>query len=286
MIFSVSHYNKIEDISEEIDNFLHQHPVMNFEAIGILEQLRENAKAFDGELECLVVMETEQIQVVTCRIKPYNLLLSHSRNMNSISPLIEYFQEARITIPGIYGSAAEVKHFAKLWEAITGEEFKISDEFLQYSMIKKKESTKLLGEISIAKSENKELLKGWTEKSIKEIIPGTTEEFINSCTDSFLKLLEEDRVFILEVENTPVSMAAISGQTKTMIAINDVYTPTEYRGKGYATELCVFLCDYILEDCKRIPILWVKASNYVAIHIYEKIGFEKVAEMILSLKEN
>jgi len=32
--------------------------------------------------------------------------------------------------------------------------------------------------------------------------------------------------------------------------------------------------------------LWVKSTNYTAIHVYEKIGFEKVAEMILSLKEN
>ena len=79
-------------------------------------------------------------------------------------------------------------------------------------------------------------------------------------------------------------MAAISGQTKTMQAINDVYTPPEHRGKGYATELCIFLCDYILEDCKNTPILWVKASNHSAIHIYEKIGFEKVSDMVLSLK--
>ena len=81
-------------------------------------------------------------------------------------------------------------------------------------------------------------------------------------------------------------MAALSGQTKTMQAIIDVYTPPEYRGKGYATELCLFLSEYILEDCKSTPILWVKSTNYTAIHVYEKIGFEKVAEMILSLKEN
>jgi len=71
-----------------------------------------------------------------------------------------------------------------------------------------------------------------------------------------------------------------------MQAINDVYTPPEHRGKGYATELCLFLCDYILDDCMNIPILWVKATNKAAIHIYEKLGFEEIAKMTLTLKES
>jgi len=286
MQFSVTHFNTIQKIPEEILMFLHQHSAVNFEAISILEQLGENPQAFEGILECISVSKQDKIQLVTCRIKPYNLLISHTMNIESIIPLVEYFKKAGISIPGIYGPAEEVKNFTETWEKLYEEEFSTSDEFLQYSLKQKKIIPQLLGEISIAKSEQTELLKGWTEKSIREIIPGSTEDFISSCTDSFLKLLEKHKVFILEIENDPVSMAALSGQTKTMQAIIDVYTPPEYRGKGYATELCLFLSEYILEDCKSTPILWVKSTNYTAIHVYEKIGFEKVAEMILSLKEN
>ncbi|MCE7743020.1 MAG: GNAT family N-acetyltransferase [Candidatus Heimdallarchaeota archaeon] len=285
MDYSVSHYNNISEISKEVDKYLNQHSIINFEAIGILEKLRENSKEFEGVLECIVVSEAEKIQVVSCRIRPYNLLISNSQDIHAISALVQYFSQSRITIPGIYGPMAEVEHFTNLWKEISDEVFQTSDEFLQYSLSKKTLSTQLIGDISIAKIEYTELLKGWTEASIREIIPSSTVEFVKSCTQSFLRLLEKNKVFILKVDNSLVSMAAISGQTKTMQAINDVYTPPEYRGKGYATELCIFLCEYILNDCDNIPILWVKATNLTAIHIYEKIGFEKVAEMELSLKK-
>ena len=286
MEYSISIHNNIAELSKKVDTFLNNHPVLNFEAISILEKLRENPHAIDGTLECIIVSESEQIQVVSCRIRPYNLLISHSTNIKSIYPLVEHFRQEGIFFPGIYGSAEEVKQFTHIWKELSGEDFTTSDKFLQYSMTTQKKPAKHLGKISLAKAEHKELLKGWTKRSIREIIPESTEEFVNSCTDSFLKLLEQNKAFILEVDNIPVSMAAISGQTKKMQAIIDVYTPLKCRGKGYATELCIFLCDYILNDCKKTPILWVKASNYAAIHIYEKIGFDKVAEMALYLKEN
>jgi len=286
MKLSISHYDNIQTVPEEILQYLHQHPVINFEAIGIIEQLSDNPQLFEGILECIVVSEVEHIQLVTCRIRPYNILISHSVNIDSIYPLVKYLLKSNISIPGIYGPAEEVKCFLKTWKKLSGEDFKSSDEFLQYSMTETKGETQLLGKISIAKPEHIKLLTDWTEKSIRETIPKSTDEFVKSCTESFLKLLEMNRVFVLEVENKLVSMAAISGGSKTMHAINDVYTPPEYRGKGYATELCLFLSNHILEDCKSTPILWVKSTNPVAIHIYEKIGFEKVAKMVLSLKEN
>ncbi|TFG10391.1 GNAT family N-acetyltransferase [Candidatus Heimdallarchaeota archaeon] len=286
MKFSISHFNDIKKIPKTIIPYLNQKPAINFEAIGILEQLSDNYQSFQGILECIVVSEKEQLKVVTCRIRPYNLLISHSTNIDSISPLVEYFLENNISIPGIYGPTKEVNLFSELWQNLSGEDFQSSDEFLQYSMNARIGESQLIGEISIAQQEHKELLTDWTEKSIREIIPQSTDEFVKACTDSFLKLLELNKVFILEVEKNPVSMAAVSGETKSMLAINDVYTPPEHRGKGYATELCLFLSKYILDDCKKKPILWVKASNHAAIHIYEKIGFEKVAKMALCLKEN
>ena len=284
MAYSVSHFDDIQKIPEEVKQYLDQHPAINFETIGILEQLSENPKAFDGILECIVASKARQIQVITCRIRPYNLLISHSLNSKSISSIVEYFQKSDVSLPGIYGPAEEVKQFTKIWKDLSGEDFKSSDEFLQYSLKTMKMSAQFIGDISIATKKQEKLLKGWTEESVREIIPSSTDEFVKSCTKSFLKLLENDKVFILEEEGLLVSMATISGQTKTMQAINDVYTPPEYRGKGYATELCIFLCDYILDYCKNTPILWVKTTNYAAIHIYEKIGFEQVAKMELCLK--
>ena len=225
MGYSVTHKRNIAELSKDVDIFLHTHPVINFEAIGILEQLRENPQTFEGELECMIVSESGQIQVVSCRIRPFNLLISHSVNIKSLYPLVEYFQHENISIPGVFGPSEEVKNFANIWMDMSGENFKTSSDFFQYSMTTKKRISQPMGEISTAKSEHKKLLEGWTKRSIREIVPQSTDEFVDSCTNSFLKLLEQNKVFILEAGNVPVSMAAISGQTTTMLALNDVYTP-------------------------------------------------------------
>ena len=284
MNLSVSHYSDIKEIPEEVDNYLYQKPAINFEAIGILEGLRENATAFKGILECVVIYKENKIQVITCRIKPFNLLISHSKSKDSIVSLVEHYLKSNISIPGIYGPLEEVIQFTEYWEEFSKEDFQTSDEFYQYSLNKVKLTSQLIGDISIAKEKHKEILVKWTKDSIRDTIPDTTDEFVESCTNSFLKLLSNNKVFVLEIENELVSMAAISSQTTKMKAIIDVYTPPKHRGKGYATELCLFLSEYIVNDCSATPILWVKATNLVAIHIYEKIGFEKVAKMALCLK--
>ena len=80
-----------------------------------------------------------------------------------------------------------------------------------------------VGDISIASQDHEPLLSKWTEASIREILPNATEKFEKGCINSLKKLIEKKRVFILDVDGTIVSMAAISERTKTMQAINDVY---------------------------------------------------------------
>lgn len=284
MNYKIEHFDDIDKIPFDVDSFLNQEPTINFEAISILEQLRENPNAFEGILECVVVSNHENILAVTCRIQPYNLLISHTRDFGSIPSLVERYLELKIETPGIYGPLEEVKAFVKTWQNSTGANHKTQDEFFQYSLKSLKIQSENVGDISIAAKEHEELLSNWTTASIREILPNTTETFEKGCVNSLVRLIEKRRVFILDIDGTIVSMAAVSGRTKNMQAINDVYTPPEYRGLGHATELCIFLSDYILNDCKNLPILWVKATNEAAIHIYEKIGFEQVAKMALCLK--
>jgi len=285
MSYNIEIFDKIDKIPFDVDSFLNQEPEVNFEAIEILERLREDTNSYNGILECMVVSNQENILVVTCRIQPYNLLISHSNDLGSISTLVERYLELKIEIPGIYGPLEEVKTFVKAWQELTDEKFQTEEEFLQYSLRSLETRPEYIGDISIATKEHEQLLIAWITASIREIVPNTTENFEKTCISSLQKLIKKRRVFILDVDGTIVSMAAVSGRTKQMQAINDVYTPPEYRGLGHATELCTFLSDYILNDCKNLPILWVKVTNEATIRISEKIGFKQVAKMSLCLKK-
>jgi len=91
-------------------------------------------------------------------------------------------------------------------------------------------------------------------------------------------------VYLLEVNNEIVSMGSITGESNNMQIINNVYTPPEHRCKGYATELCIYIANYIIDECNDYALLSVLTNNKPAIHIYQKIGFKRKGKVTLCLK--
>jgi predicted GNAT family acetyltransferase len=79
---------------------------------------------------------------------------------------------------------------------------------------------------------------------------------------------------------TPVSMAARTRPTPNGESIGLVYTPPEYRGQGYATSVVAALSQRILDDGKRFCCLYTDLANPTSNSIYQKIGYEPVADVI------
>ena len=61
--------------------------------------------------------------------------------------------------------------------------------------------------------------------------------------------------------------------------IGAVITPKEFRGKGYAKKCLYAVCSELLKKNKFI-VLHVNIQNSSAISVYEKIGFEKIDELV------
>jgi uncharacterized protein len=75
-----------------------------------------------------------------------------------------------------------------------------------------------------------------------------------------------------------VSMAAQTRETKNTACINLVYTPTELRGRGYATCLVAKLSQFILDRGKSSVLLYADKANPTSQKIYERVGFRNFAE--------
>ncbi|HWT76841.1 MAG TPA: GNAT family N-acetyltransferase, partial [Mobilitalea sp.] len=58
------------------------------------------------------------------------------------------------------------------------------------------------------------------------------------------------------------------------IAINYVYTPEEFRGKGYAAANIYYMCKNYLENGNDFCSLFVDKKNPLSARSYEKIGFQ------------
>jgi hypothetical protein len=91
-----------------------------------------------------------------------------------------------------------------------------------------------------------------------------------------LNNLQEGRTYLWE-NKIPVCMANSTRPTQNGINIGDVYTPPEYRNRGYATSCVAALCRELLRDFRFI-VLFTDISNPVPNSIYKRIGFEPYSD--------
>ena len=99
--------------------------------------------------------------------------------------------------------------------------------------------------------------------------------------ERFIKsLMKQGNLFSWIYQGKVVSMAAIIRKTKNAAIIGFVYTPPQYRGKGFATSIVHQLSDYILRKGFRQSGLLVDESNSVARKIYAQIGYKTVSELL------
>ena len=90
--------------------------------------------------------------------------------------------------------------------------------------------------------------------------------------------LEADSAGVVFWEDGPmVSLAAFGNPTPNGIRIGPVYTPPEYRRRGYASALVAELSERLLEK-RRFCFLFTDLVNPTANRIYEQIGYRRVCE--------
>lgn len=285
-IYNVKHFTKIEQIPENIFFFLNENPFSNYETLQSLEELKANPGKYEGLLECLIVEKNGIIQVLTFRVPPYNLMISHACELTAVKAIVEYIGKERIQVPGIFGPSEACSLFVEEWENMYGEGFQTSNESWFFLLEKLNQLPKNIGNVLTASGEHKKVLFRWSEASILELIPKSPETFYESCRKNLAMRIRDKKIFILMVNETLVSMGSITGKYRDMQFINDIYTPPEHRRKGYATELCTQLVRKIKKDNNNRPVLTVFVSNEKAMRIYTKIGFKRNTKVALYLKQN
>ena len=96
------------------------------------------------------------------------------------------------------------------------------------------------------------------------------EKALNKAT----RYIQENKIYIYEdTEQRPVSMAAVSRKLATGVAINHVFTPEEYRGKGYAAANIYYMSKELLEQGYLFCTLFVDRKNPISLRAYEKVGY-------------
>lgn len=86
------------------------------------------------------------------------------------------------------------------------------------------------------------------------------------------------QIYLWIDEGEARSMAAWDGATPRGVRINYVYTPQEYRGRGYATACVAGLTRQMLREGREHCVLYTDLANPTSNSIYRRIGYRGICD--------
>ncbi len=244
---------------------------------GICATLVEAPDAYPA-FHSWTVEDAGMIVAAAVMTPPFNLAVAKPHHPAAIEFLASELHRQEIPIPGVTGARPEADVFADAWERLAGAERRVRMRQGIYQVRFPRLTRNVPGAMRAATRQDRDLVLEWWRAFAAEALPpdaphGDIEANVDrrlTGTESRIVLWEHDR---------PVSVAGFGGFTPHGTRIGPVYTPTEFRRRGYASALVVRLSEHLLathglDYC----FLYTDLANPSANRIYLDIGYELVAE--------
>lgn len=181
-------------------------------------------------------------------------------------------------LPGVLSPKPVSRSFADIWRKLSGQSYRkgMAQRIYRLEAVKPPAS-EVPGELRRATRADRDLLVEWFAALVREAQgEDASAQEAGLRIDAFLDV-GTNGVHLWEDEK-PVSMAGYTGPTPNGIRINLVYTPPEYRGRGYATACVASLSQLLLDEGRKYCFLFTDLSNPTSNRIYQAIGYEGVSD--------
>ncbi|KKN20076.1 hypothetical protein LCGC14_0939270 [marine sediment metagenome] len=280
MDMEIKFYEEINEFYELVLEFLVNREAENILLIAILNTIKVNPSRYGEDKPILItVTEIEEIKLITLRTPPYNLVLSFTDDLESVTALTKELLKRNMELPGVVGFKAGAEKFAKLW---------CNSKNLQLNLLRNERIFKLqkvaketLGkrQLVVGDKSNQKLILNWAKEFMLEVLSESDEAHIKRTQNAIIEEIKKDKIFLLIEEGEVVSMARKAGKTPNGNLVNLVYTPLHLRNQGYATECVAKLSQKLLEEGNNFCFLFTDLMNPTSNSIYQKIGYRPVIDV-------
>lgn len=216
------------------------------------------------------VRSESQVVGCACRTPPYRLVLSRLPAA-AIDALVDDVTAMYGTLSGVHGPATEAEAFARAWAARHGCNTSVKFRMRAHALTRVRTTAVAPGELREAGVGDTALVRRW----IGEYVRDTNVD--DSAEDVAQRTIGRGSVY-LWIEEAPRAMVVYGRVTATGCAIYGVYTPPEWRRRGYATAAVAALSTLLLESGRRFCSLYTDVANPTSNSIYAKIGYEPVRD--------
>jgi predicted GNAT family acetyltransferase len=272
-------FTSAQDFSARAEAFLVAQEAQNNLMLGLTASLALNPALY-GSQPYFAVVEDAAGQVIASALMtpPHRVTLSFNAPRAALDLLARDVHAFRPDTPGVTGPVPVSLEFAESWQALTGQGFHKRMAERIYRLDRVTPPSGVAGHLRPVIGEDRALLLGWIEAFQREIWneadPATVERTVNNM----LTLPPEYRGTFLWENPHPVSLTSYGGPTPNSMRIGPVYTPREFRGKGYASACVAAVSQHLLDRGRKFCTLFTDLANPTSNKIYMQIGYAPVCD--------
>ena len=208
------------------------------------------------------------------------IIAANTMETDVFDDLVSYMDQ--IDYPGIIGTKEHCDIYQEAYKRITGKVLSIQMNQRIYDCKKVINNSMSIGEVRLAIENDIDSIISWAYHFSKDVGDMISME---EARKNLEYQVANKTLFVLTVNDVLVSMAARSRSLEKTESVGYVYTPLQYRNKGYASQIVSEVTRKVLADGK-IATLYTDLSNPTSNSIYMRIGYEPYCDSVMMSKNN
>lgn len=258
---------------DRTQSYLLCHPAEHNLLLGIQSSLVRIPAAFPIPPDLFIVESFGEIQAMGTRTPPYNFVLSKVLDLKALDIIAEYFHQSPTPLSGINSFVPEAQIFAQTWQAHTGQSSTLKMELRIHQLTQVCPQPQVQGHLRVATRRDRKQLLRWSKAFSLETFGGL-EADIERILD--IQLKRQD--LYVWCNRQAVSMVVGRLSQPGGGRIGPVYTPPEFRQRGYASACVAAVSQKLLDRGAQRCCLFTDITNPTSNHIYQTIGYEPVCD--------
>jgi predicted GNAT family acetyltransferase len=272
MSISLVEHTSVQSFAERATPWLLRSESEHNLILGIIEQLRAAPPTTQPYLA--TVEEAGNVAGCAFRTPPYKLGLTRMPH-GAISLLVEQVAQVYDELPAVLGPAAQARAFAEAWALCKGKNVRVGMRQRIYELREVVLPPMPSGELRLAGKRDLHVLIDWLDRFAHE----TRVAAPNMATFA-AGHIGNKTVFFWEDEGEPRAVALYAGKTPHGVRIGFVYTPPQFRGRGYASACTAMVSQRALDGGNQFCCLYTDLGNPVSNEIYQRIGYTPVCDVL------
>ncbi len=226
------------------------------------------------------VMEETRIVLLYVIIRGVDLIIyaaATDKEEEAAGVLADYLGNSHITIEGLNAKQTLCQSFMKQYMKYRKVSFiqKVGTDIMELRQVN--DIKPVAGSQRLAVSEDSKLVADWMIQFQIEAL--MDEADYEAALLRATQLINRKELYLYEdEEQRAVSMAAATRRLIHGMGITYVFTPEEYRGKGYAAANIYYLSKTLLEQGFDFCTLYVDKKNPLSNRAYEKVGYKVIED--------